>query len=154
MQDQITYALPKTPMNSTLDVRDLLLVTSRLKDILTAETEQLKQMKVKELGHLQHEKQKLTKLLESYQMLIKSNPGLLDTLDEETREDLAYQGAEFTRVVEENFRHVSVARAINQRIVQAILDVVSERDHAGTYSKRGMTTAPNMALSFNLNQKA
>ena len=47
-----------------------------------------------------------------------------------------------------------MARAGNQLIVQAILDAITEQQHAGTYTKMGVAAAPNMALSFNLNQKA
>ncbi len=147
-------SLPKTLPVEPLDIHDLLAVTVKLKDILSRETEQLKQMKVKEMGVLQQEKARLTKLLESYQSLLKANPKALGELDEEMREELEFEMEEFTRIVDENYRRVTVARAVNQRIVQAILDVVTEEQHAGTYTKQGVASAPNMALSFNLNQKA
>ena len=154
MQHSPHFNLPNVAPAVPMDIHDLLGVTIQLKDILAKETEHLKQMKVKELGLLQTEKLRLTKLLQSYQALLAANPGLLGELDEDMREELAIETEEFTRIVDENYRRVAVARAVNQRIVQAILDVISEQQHAGTYTKMGMQSAPNMAMSFNLNQKA
>ena len=154
MQQTQIRNLPKATPIQSLDVHELLDVTIKLKDILAKETQQLKQMKVKELGLLQQEKTRLTKLMESYQALLKAKPDALGELDEATREELGIEMEEFTRVVDENYRRVAVARAVNQRVVQAILDVVTEQQHAGTYTKRGISASPNMALSINLNQQA
>lgn len=145
---------PALPVVESLSIHDLMDVTMQLKDILAKETDHLRQMKVKELGVLQQEKARLTKVLESYQALLRANPRALDELNDGEREDLGIEIEEFTRIVDDNYRRVAVARAVNQRIVQAILDVVAEQQHAGTYTKQGMSAAPNMALSFNLNQKA
>lgn len=154
MRQPSPHELPKVVPAEALNIRDLLDTTVRLKAILAKETEQLKAMKVKELGVLQQEKARLTKLLESYQALLKSNPKALGEMDEATREELGIEMEEFARIVDENYRRVAVARAVNQRIVQAILDVVTEQQHAGTYTKQGVAATPNMALSFNLNQSA
>jgi hypothetical protein len=154
MQNAPHFNLPNIAQPVPMDIHDLLGVTIQLKEILAKETEQLKQMKIKELGLLQAEKLRLTRLLQSYQAFIAANPGALNGLDEEMREELALETEEFTRIVDENYRRVAVARAVNQRIVQAILDVITEQQHAGTYTKLGIASAPNMAMSFNLNQKA
>lgn len=147
-------ALPKTVAPEKITIDDVLAATIKLKQILAKETDSLRQMKVKELGTLQQEKERLTKLLESYQALIKKNPNALGDIDDAMREELEIEMEEFTQVVEDNYRRVAVARAVNQRIVQAILDVVTEQQHVGTYTKQGVSASPSMALSFNLNQKA
>ena len=146
--------LPKVVAAEKFTMQDVLSATTQLKDIFIRETESLRTMKVKELGLLQQEKERLTKLLESYQAILKKNPNAFGEMDEEAREAFEVEMQEFTEVVDENYRRVAVARAVNQRIVQAILDVVTEQQHAGTYTKQGVAAAPNMALSFNLNHQA
>ena len=146
--------LPPVATSMSLDVGELLGVTMKLRDLLSKETEYLRSMNVAQLGALQHEKQRLTALLESYKTLLAANPNVLKAMDEATREELAETLSEFSQVVDENYHRVAVARSINQRIVQTILDVVSEQQHAGTYTKRGVAAVPDLTLSFNLNQSA
>ena len=146
--------LPKVVAAQRITIDDVLSATISLKEILAKETESLRTMKIKELSHLQQEKERLTKLLESYQAILRKNPKALGEMSEEVREDFEIEMEEFVQVVDDNYRRVAVARAVNQRIVQAILDVVTEQQHAGTYTKRGTSAAPNIALSFNLNHQA
>ncbi len=138
-----------------VDVYELITVTARLKELLSRETEHLKRMEVKELAKLSDEKQKLTKIMESYQRLIAQRPELVQALDADSRAELAELTDDFARVVSENMQRTAVARAVNQRVVQAIMEVVTENQHAGTYNRSGYTGVPtNMSVSFNLNQKA
>lgn len=146
--------LPPVAAAMTLDMSEMLDATLKLRDILLQETECLKQMKIAELATLHTEKQRLTSLLESYQTLLKANPKAIAALDEESREALAETMGEFTRIVDENYRRVAVARSINQRIMQTILDVVAENQHVGNYTKQGAATTPSVTLSFNLNASA
>ena len=154
MEQPRNRELPKMVAPQRITMDDVLQATIALKQILTKETESLRLMKIKELGTLQQEKERLTKLLESYQAILRKNPKALGELSEAAREDLEIEIEEFVQVVDDNYRRVSVARAVNQRIVQAILDVMTEQQHAGTYTKRGKSAAPNIALSFNLNHQA
>lgn len=138
-----------------VDVYELITITARLRDILVRETAHLKAMEIKEIAKLQDEKQKLTKLMDAYQKLIKARPELVRMLDEDSRAELAELSDEFSRALTENMQRTAVARAVNQRVVQAIMEVVTEANHAGTYNKYGTAAAPaNMAISFNLNQRA
>lgn len=138
-----------------IDVYELITVTARLKDLLVRETAHLKAMEIKEIGRLQEEKQKLTKTMEAYQKLIKARPELVRALDEDSRAELAELTEAFSKAVAENMQRTAVARAVNQRVVQAITDVVTENQHAGTYTKYGTNTAPSgLAVSFNLNERA
>lgn len=142
-------------IGSDVDVYELITVTAQLRDLLVRETEHLKNMEMKELGKLSEEKQKLTKIMESYQRLIAQRPELIRALDEDSREELAVLTDQFTRAVSENMQRLAVARAVNQRVAQAILEVVTETQHAGTYNKSGYAAIPNnLSVSFNLNQKA
>lgn len=152
-----THHLPEQPAQPVLDMDmyELITVTARLKDVLIQETEYLKTMQVRELGKLQDEKQKLTKLLESYQQMLAARPELIQALDESSREELGELTEAFSRAVSENLQRTAVARAVNQRVVSAIMEVVTEQHHAGTYNRYGSSAAPtDMSISFNLNQKA
>lgn len=150
-----TSTTPQQPPLTDIDVYELISVTAKLTDILERETAHLKQMEVKELAKLQDEKLKLTKILESYKTLIAKRPELIRALDPASREELADLTEEFNHALAENLRRTAVARAVNQRIVQAIMDVVTENKHAGTYNKYGSTAAPaDLAVSFNLNERA
>lgn len=138
-----------------VDIYELITVTARLKELLSRETEHLKRMEVKELSKLADEKQKLTKIMESYQRLIRQRPELIQALDADSREELAQLTDDFARTVSENLQRTAVARAVNMRVAQAIMEVVTENQHAGTYNKSGSAALPaNMSVSFNLNQKA
>lgn len=137
------------------DLYELITITARLKDVLVKETQHLKQMEIRELARLQEEKVKLTKAMEGYQRLLAAKPELVRQLDDASREELAQLTEEFTQAVSENLRRTAVARAVNQRVVSAIMEVVTEHQHAGTYNKYGSATAPaGLAVSFNLNEKA
>lgn len=138
-----------------VDVYELITVTARLKELLSRETEHLKRMEVKELAKLADEKQKLTKIMESYQRLIHQRPELVQALDADSRDELAALTEEFARVVSENLQRTAVARAVNMRVAQAIMEVVTENQHAGTYNRSGSNAIPtNLSVSFNLNEKA
>jgi flagellar biosynthesis/type III secretory pathway chaperone len=151
---QASTDVPPSPTGD-VDIYELITVTARLKEVLTRETEHLKLMQVKELAKLQEEKQKLTKTLEAYQRLIAARPELVRALDEGTREELAEISEAFGRAVAENMHRVAIARTVNQRVVNAIMEVVSENQHAGTYNRYGSAGMPNnLSVSFNLNQKA
>jgi acyl-CoA synthetase (AMP-forming)/AMP-acid ligase II len=76
-------------------------------------------------------------------------------MPEKTREELLLRTDDLAFNVEDNFRKVSVARAVNQRVMQAIADVVNEQHRPGTYGRNGQTTSTqDLALSVNLNQRA
>lgn len=146
---------PQQPPIADLDVYDLIAVTAQLKAILERETEHLKLMEVKELAKLQEEKLKLTKLMEGYKSILSKRPELIRALDPASREELVELTDGFNEALAENLRRTAVARAVNQRIVQAIMEVVTENTHAGTYNKYGASAVPSdMAVSFNLNERA
>lgn len=139
-----------------LDVYELMHVTARLRDLMQAEIEHLKTMRIKEMAALQEEKMQLTQLLEAYQRMVDARPELLHGINEEVREELRLLSDEFAAVVSENMKRTAVARAVNQRVVQAIIEVISDQQSPGTYTKNGTAAVPpgGMAVPFNLNHKA
>ena len=149
------HQLPAAAATHAMSVNDLMNATMRLSDILNEEAELLSAMRYGEIGALQDEKVRLSKLLESYQQLMASDPNFVKNADEKTREELLLLTDDLAFGVEENFRKVATARAVNQRVMQAIMDVMTEQQRPSTYGRDGQSAqGADMALSINLNEKA
>lgn len=149
------HQLPSAQAMASMNIDELMSATLRLSDIMQEESVMLKEMRVRDLPALQEEKAKLTIVLEAYQQRLATDPNFIKNADTKTREELVLLADDLAYTVEENFRQVSVARAVNNRVLQAIMDVVSEEHSPGTYGKLGQaSTNQRMALSMNLDQKA
>ena len=150
------HELPQVQtMPTHIDIDELMDVTARLADILEEETGYLKGMELESLARLQEKKQELTLVMESYQKILRANPDMLKQADADKLAEFSELAEDFTRVVEENFRRTAVARSVNQRVVQTIIDVMSEQNRPATYNRYGnSSTQQDMSLSLNLNQTA
>ncbi len=147
--------LPNAAMLASMNIDDLIEATTRLSSILSQESELLSTMRYKELPKLHDEKTKLTTVLETYQRVLAKDKSMVKQADQKRREELLVLTDALAFNVEDNFRKVSAARAVNARVMQAIMDVVSEQHRPGTYGRNGQTTQmPDMAISVNLNEKA
>jgi len=97
----------------------------------------------------------LTKLIEQYQSRIATDPSFLANVDIKKREELLLMTDDLAFAVEENYRHTAVARSVNQRVMHAIRDALTESQSIGTYDRQGQAGGgSNLTLSMNLNQKA
>ncbi len=148
--------LPELQMTDAIVIHEVMAVTSRLADVLRRESDFLKQMNIGEAGKLQDEKIKLTAWLEAQKKLIAIRPELRDQISPQEREELEAIIEDFTDAMEENFRQVSIARVVNQKVVQAITESMREQQQLNTYNAYGTNTSrmSSAALSYNLNQKA
>jgi flagellar biosynthesis/type III secretory pathway chaperone len=147
--------MPNAALLQSMSVDELMDTTLRLSDILAKESEMISNMQFKELPRLNDEKLKLTAVLEIYQQVIANDPSFVKKADDKKREQLVLLTDDLAVNVEENFRKVSVARAVNSRVMQAIMDVMSEQHRPGTYGRKGQATQnQDFTLSMNLNQKA
>ncbi len=152
---QSVHALPNAAILQSMSVEELMDTTLRLSDILARESELMDSMQFKELPQLHNEKTKLTAVLEIYQQVMANDPEFVKKADDKTREQLVLLTDDLAFNVEENFRKVSVAKAVNGRVMQAIMDVMSEQHRPGTYGRNGQATQQHdLALSLNLNQQA
>lgn len=128
---------------------------TRMSYLVQEESTMLREMRIRDLPKLQDEKIQLGNLLEAYQRRLASDPDFIKNTDDKTREELLLLTDDLAFEIEDSFRHISVAHAVNQRVLQAIMDVVSEDSRPGTYGRHGQAlSAGDMALSMNLNQKA
>ena len=134
-------------------VNDIIALTARLAQVLAQEADLLQEMKVSKIADLQKEKLVLTAALEMQKKQLDKNPELIQGATEEEREDLRSVIGIFDTILAENHRRLLMAKEVNQRIVEAITDVVTEVSNQGVYNDKG---APDMvgrdALSVTLNK--
>lgn len=155
MAGTLTATMPNAATIASMSAGDLLQTLDRMNEILAQESDLLDAMNVKEMPKLHEEKMRLTLVLEAYQQRLAKDPLFLKQVDAKTREELVFSTDDLAFGVSENFRKVSAAKAINQRVLQAVNDVMSEHYRPSTYSRHGTTsTGTEMSLSMNLNQRA
>jgi|GEM_PF-3049826 len=145
------------PSLLSLDVNELVAVTVRLAEILDEETQLLANMDINGMSRLHPEKLKLTQMMESYQSILRARPDAVDDLPDATRDQLIRVISGFGQIMEHNFRQVATARAVNQKVVQAITDSIAEQQHLTVYTREGNQTYAGVqqsGISINLNQKA
>lgn len=135
-------------------VGDVIALTARLAQILAEEADHLESMKISKVADLQHEKIMLTNALDVIKKQVAKHPQLLAEMDEQDREDLTQVITVFHQILEENYKRLNMARAVNQRIVEAITDVVRDQSLKDSYDHKGQSQKPvTQSLSVTLNEK-
>lgn len=133
---------------------DLIVLTARLAQLLAEEADLLESMKISKIPNLQHEKLMLTNALEAMKKHIAKYPEVMDELSDQERDDLESVVHIFNEVLEENYRRLSMARAVNLRVVQAITEIVQESTKGDVYDRSGITGKPVVdSVSVTLNEK-
>lgn len=145
----------KAMAHDHLDVDEMIQVTERLTDLLYEEVALLEAMNISGAGQLQNEKIALTQVLESQKMMLEIHPELVDDISEQDRQALSLVAEDFVTALEHNIRMVAVAKTVNGKVVQAIMETLQEQNSLGVYTKSGVTAAPPQhAISLTLNQQA
>ncbi len=133
-----------------LDVNVLILLISRLAQVLGREVDMLDSMNIKGLSTLQHEKLALVDALEKQKKLIARRPNILNDLTDDMRDNLADLLHIFDAVANENHNRLLVAKEVNQLVVDAIMDTTHENLRRGLYNEKGIhAEEKSMALSLN-----
>lgn len=144
-----------TEAQDALDVNELIEVTQRLTDLLHEEVALLDAMNISAAAQLQDEKLALTQVLESQKLMLEIHPEFMDEISDEKRHTLALVAEEFVEALEHNIRIVAVAKTVNAKVVQAIMETLQEQNSLGVYTKSGVPAAPpQYAISLTLNQQA
>lgn len=152
---QMQHQLPNTAALAALSVDGLVHAVARLGDLMADESEAIQEMRFADLPKSYDEKLQLVQLLEAYQQRLSTDPSFLDGVDIKAREQLLLLTDDLAVGVEDNFRRVATARTVNQRVLQAIMDVMSEQQRPGVYDKQARASAQSdLALSMNINQQA
>lgn len=135
-------------------VEDVIHLTARLAQVLAEEADLLEQMQITRVGELQKEKTMLTHALELMKKQLMKQPEALEEIDAQTRDDLQEVIAVFNQILEENYRRLDVARRVNQRVVEAVTDVIAEQNKREGYDQKGQSGGHHdQALSVTLNEK-
>ena len=152
----VKLELPEIAIHDSIQVNELVAVTARLTEVLREESKELRAMRIRAVGELQDEKNKLIGWLEAQKKIIALTPEMKDRLSEAERAEMARVAEDFAVAVEENYHQASIARAVNQRVVQAINDSAHSSEHVNTYNAYGATRngVASAGLPFNVNQKA
>lgn len=149
-----SHALPRTA-HSTFDIGEMIAITTKLNEILLEENTLLRAMKVKCIGPLQEEKIKLGQRLESFQRALATDESVLQDTAPDMRDALLSITHTMLNNAEETLYRTTIARSVNQRVMQTIIDAMAEQQRLGTYSNQGQThSGSDVALSVNLNERA
>lgn len=133
-------------------VNDIIALTARLAQVLAQEADLLQEMKVSKIADLQKEKLVLTAALEVQKRQFDKDPSLMDGVTQEEKEDLKAVVGIFNTILEENHRRLLMAKEVNQRVVEAITEVVTETSNQGVYNDKGTADGSGHALSVTLNK--
>ena len=138
----------------SVTVDDLITLTARLAQVMAHEADLLEDMKISQIAALQKEKVMLANALELTKKQIAKRPEILQDMDDQDREDLEHVVTLFNTILEENYKRLSTARAVNQHVVQAITDVVQEKSTRDVYDQKGAAGKPTTgSLSVTLDEK-
>ena len=108
-------------------VDGLIDVASRLITLLGRETALLREMKITEIAALQEEKLKLTRAYEARMRALNKSGDELAAIDQAIRDELRATVNRFEDAASANAIAVHAAQEANQRLMQAIVDIVTER---------------------------
>lgn len=136
----------------SINMENVTAMTARLAQILAEEADLLSEMKIKAIEPLQKEKIWLTKAIELQVKRVQKYPYLLEEIDPTDKAEFAELAEVFTSIRDENHRRLLAAKEVNQQIVDAIAEVVTEQNRKGTYNKSGDEDISPHSLSVTLNK--
>lgn len=155
-----TLPLPRragaTPHKASID--GLIDIASRLITLLGRETLLLRQMKIGEIAGLQDEKLSLTRAYEARMRALNEDGAELRAVDQAIRDELKATVNRFEDAANANAIAVHAAQEANQRLMQAIVDIVSERrGRTEGYAPDGTATIkdarPREGLALTLDER-
>lgn len=136
-----------------INMENVMALTARLAQIMAQEVDYLTQMDIEAIEPLQNEKNWLTKALELQLKRVRKYPHLLEEIGAEDRAEFRELVEVFEEVKQENFRRLKAAKEVNERVVQAITEVVNEQNQKPVYSHKGKAEQSIDTLSVTLNKK-
>lgn len=122
---------------SGFQARDIITITARLARVLAQEADYLEEMKVSKIADLQKDKLALADALTTIKKEVLKDPSILEDISDDEREEMRAVITIFNQILDENYRRLTVARAVNQEIVKAVTDVVCEHATNDVYDSKG-----------------
>lgn len=135
-----------------LDVESIIALTARLAQLLAQEADFLADMKVRDIEKLQKEKSLLVDALEAQKRHVDRNPHLLSTISDSEALEMAQIIEIFHKIMIENHHRLLVAKEVNQKVVEAIADVVNEAAGSGFYDRHGKAEPSARPVSVSINK--
>lgn len=133
---------------------DIITLTARLAQVLAEEADYLEKMQVSKIAALQKEKVMLTNALALIKKQLPKERAFMDSIDPQEAESLREVIMVFNEILEENYQRLNMARLVNQRVVEAITDVVKEQTRQDAYDGKGQVgNAATESVSISLNEK-
>lgn len=128
-------------------IDNLIDLTSRLTSIINQEISLLRAMRTSDIGQLQDEKTELATAYAGAFQAVRKRPSVVKDADPIVREALKQATAALKVALDENVLAVHAARDVNERLIRAISDAVSQtRDAAPVYTATG-SSAPAAAAA-------
>ncbi len=140
---------------SALSVDGLIEVASRLIQVMTEETEILRDMRPGDIKELQEEKSRLSRVYEDKLRELRENPASLASMKPSLHRELQRVLGRFGTTVEANAAALKAAATANERLLRIIVDAVAEqRADTPGYSRHGTAahangTPTNVSISLN-----
>lgn len=145
-------------MDMKTQIDDLIVITSRLADILDKENQALRDRNSDEVAAILEGKLTLCRAYEARIQAVTEKPEELATVDSDLRRNLHDLGHKLDALMEENARLLKVGVEAGRRVVATVAEVVkSSHPGASTYSANGIVgvnpgSAPrNVAISVDQN---
>jgi len=136
----------------TINMENVMALVARLAQILALEVDHLGDMDVKAIEPIQNEKKWLTKAVELQLKRVQKFPYLLNEVTEDEREDFRELVTVFNEIKLENHRRLLAAKQVNERVVQAITEVVNEHNRKPSYDIKGVPEEKRDSVSVTLNE--
>ena len=137
----------------TINMENVMALVARLAQILALEVDHLGEMDVKAIDPIQNEKKWLTKAVELQLKRVQKFPHLLEEITDDEREDFRELITVFNEIKLENHRRLLAAKEVNERVVQAITEVVNEHNRKPSYDITGVPENQMDSVSVTLNEK-
>lgn len=117
---------------------DLMVISSRLTDLMSRENEILRSMRPGDIKDLQQDKADLAQRYEQHMLAVQTDPAILASASPAMRAKLREHSARFDAVLVENERRLRSLRSISERLMKTIVDAVTEQQRAPAYSSAGV----------------
>ena len=137
------------------DYYEMVTLTTSLVEIIIAETELLKIMKINEISGLQPQKQEIALKLEVHQKALKESQDIKNSLTADQIQNLRKLALEFDVAIRAYQTVLFKAQQVNEAVVKMISDVVREHAnrHKGYNHLNGKRSAFNNAPAIKINEQ-
>ena len=113
-------------------ISDLIVITTRLSEVLGYENKALQEHKIAELARYLEDKATLSRAYESRMLGVMKNPDELNEVDPDLRERLHSLGEKVRDLMEENARLLKSAMAAHKKFVSIVADAVKTASNGPT----------------------